>query len=117
MKLIKLFFLLIVIHLNGLKKVLFQGNPIVENCVACKFIWENVEETLRSSKGKFEFEDDNDKNPILVGQAFQYFCRISPDIFYEPCNRMFEQLYFFTQDFLNNTSIEEICKKNEMCPL
>ncbi len=98
-------------------KILFQGNPTVENCVACKFIWENVEETLGGSRTKFSLErSQEDRNPILAAQAFQYFCRISADIFYEACNKMFERLAFFTQDFLKSSSIEEICKKNEMCP-
>ena len=120
MKLNKYIFLIFIIWVFTFtisKKVLFQGNPIVENCVACKFIWENVEEALDSSKPKFNFGNTySDRNPILAAQAFQYFCRISPDIFYEPCNRMYEKLFFFTQDFLNRTSIEEICKRNEMCP-
>lgn len=119
MKLIKIFLIIIFIQnilnakLKNFKKVLFQGNPIAENCVACKFIWENVEESLGGSKENFN--SDNERNPILASQAFQYFCRISPDIFYEPCNKMFEKLFFFVDDFVKNISIDQMCKKNEMC--
>lgn len=42
-------------------------------CVACRFIWENIEESFGESK-----------NAILAAESFQYYCKISPDIFYDP---------------------------------
>ena len=99
------------------KSVPFVSNPIVENCVACKFIWENVEEALgvngNSSDGFLNKQ--NNRNPILAAQSFQYFCRISPDIFYEPCNVMFEKLFFMTQDFCAGKKTIELCVNNGMC--
>lgn len=99
------------------KSVPFIGNPVVENCVACKFIWENIEESLDANRSS-NFLDVNtsERNPILASQAFQYFCRIAPDIFYDPCNKMFEKLYFMTQDFCAGKSVKEICICNELCP-
>jgi hypothetical protein len=55
----------------------------VASCVACRFIWENIEEALGTSQ----------RNAILAAEAYQYYCKISPDIFYQPCNDMFEQLF------------------------
>ncbi len=103
------------------RSVPFVGNPITENCVACKFIWENIKEALSEGGsiggGNSFLEADNEKtrNPILAAQAFQYFCRIAPDIFYEPCNVMFEKLFFLTQDFCANKKTIEICINNGMC--
>jgi hypothetical protein len=95
-------------YISGLN-VPYIGNPIVERCVACKFIWENVEEALESG---FMSE----RNPILAAQSFQYFCRIAPDIFFEPCNIMFERLFLMTQDYCAKKSVIQICKDNELCP-
>ena len=96
------------------KSVPYIGNPIVENCVACKFIWENIEEALVDSNASF-LEPEGRRNPILAAQAFQYFCRIAPDIFFEPCNIMFEKLFFMTEDFCAKKRVKEICENNEMC--
>jgi hypothetical protein len=91
----------------------YVGNPVVETCVGCKFIWENIEESLTNSGS---FLDKNDRrNPILAAQAFQYFCRIAPDIFFEPCNQMFEKLYFLTQDFCARKPVVNICLDNGFC--
>jgi hypothetical protein len=97
------------------KSVPYIGNPIVENCVACKFIWENIQEALVESSNSF-LEPTGRRNPILASQAFQYFCRIAPDIFFEPCNIMFEKLFFMTEDFCAHKKVIEICENNEMCP-
>ena len=68
---------------------LYRGDPEVEGflfftiltpplfilgCVACKMIWENIEEAL----------GEDSRNSILAAEAFQYFCKISPDIFFNP---------------------------------
>ena len=100
--------LLIFIIVYG-KSVPYIGNPVVENCVACKFIWENVEEALDSG---FMSE----RNPILAAQSFQYFCRIAPDIFFEPCNIMFERLFFMTQDYCAKKTVIQLCIDNDLCP-
>jgi hypothetical protein len=110
--------LVIVILTVFSKKVPYVGNPIVENCVACKFIWENIEEALMNvpSNDSFLSNDDGKRNPILTAQAFQYFCKIAPDIFYDPCNLMFEKLYFMTQDFCARKKIAQLCIDNDFCP-
>ncbi len=103
----------ILIKLNDSKNIPYVGNPVVETCVGCKFIWENIEEALTNSGS---FLDKNDRrNPILAAQAFQYFCRIAPDIYFEPCNQMFEKLYFLTQDFCARKPIQNICLDNGFC--
>ena len=96
------------------RSVPYIGNPSAENCVACKFIWENIQESLIDSNSSF-LESEGRRNPILAAQAFQYFCRIAPDIFFEPCNVMFEKLFFMTQDFCAKKKIIDICVNNEMC--
>ena len=101
--------------LQSKNPVPYIGNPLVENCVACKFIWENIEESLIDSSTNFLRANDR-RNPILTAQAFQYFCRIAPDIFFEPCNSMFEKLFFMTQDFCAKKTVLEICQKNNFCP-
>lgn len=97
------------------KSVPYVGNPIVESCVACKFIWENIEEALMDNSSGFLESDSSRRNPILAAQAFQYFCRIAPDLFFEPCNIMFEKLFFMTQDFCAKKRILDICIDNELC--
>lgn len=96
------------------RSVPYVGNPVAENCVACKFIWENIEESLVDSNSSF-IESEGRRNPILAAQAFQYFCRIASDIFFEACNIMFEKLFFMTQDFCANKKVIEICVNNDMC--
>jgi hypothetical protein len=107
----KVILALIIIGVYLSKKVAYVGNPIVENCVACKFIWENIEEAMVNNNFL-----ESKRNPILAAQAFQYFCKISPDIFYEPCNIMFEKLFFMTQDFCARKRIIEVCINSELCP-
>lgn len=43
-------------------------------CVACKMVWENIEEAL----------GEDSRNSILAAEAFQYFCKIAPDVFFTP---------------------------------
>lgn len=105
--------ILALIGLSEQKAVPYIGNPIIENCVACKFVWENVKEALTDSTE--EFLSQGRRNPILAAQSFQYFCRIAPDIFFEPCNIMFEKLFYMTQDFCARKSIKDICIDNELC--
>jgi hypothetical protein len=107
-------FVIVSLCLNIMTKtVAYISDPSTEHCVACKFIWENIEESLVDSGS---FLDGNDRrNPILAAQAFQYFCRIAPDIFFEPCNIMFEKLFFMTQDFCAKKPVANICIENEMC--
>lgn len=93
----------------------FQGDKATETCVACKFIWENIEEALTSSSSFDSYMKPQDRNPILASESFQYFCRISPDIFFEPCNIMFEKLFFMCEDFVAKLSPLQICKKNDLC--
>lgn len=98
------------------KLIPFRGDKAAETCVACKFIWENVGEALDDQSREYiENTKSSRKNPILISQSFQYFCEISPDIFYDPCNNMFEKLFFLTEDFIAGMSVEELCKKNDMC--
>ena len=111
-KLYLLLFLLTIIGYTQNKSVPYIGNPIVENCVACKFIWENIKEALVDSSNSF-LEPEGRRNPILASQAFQYFCRIAPDIFFEPCNIMFEKLFFMTEDFCAKKSINQIITVNK----
>lgn len=114
MKSIGLLFLLIFfLEKIMAKSVPYIGNPIVENCVACKFIWENIEEALVDNSS---FLANDKRNPILAAQSFQYFCRIAPDIFFEPCNIMFEKLFFLTEDFCAKKSVKQICINNQLCP-
>jgi hypothetical protein len=110
-----LFYVMIMINYVTSRKVPYVSNPVAENCVACKFIWENVEESLVDSSSSF-LESEGRRNPILAAQAFQYFCRIAPDIFFEACNVMFEKLFFMTQDFCAKKKVVEICINNDMCP-
>ena len=115
MKKICMLLFLIVMTFSSSKKVPYIVNPVIENCVACKFIWENIQETLVDSSNNF-LEPDGRRNPILASQAFQYFCRIAPDIFFEPCNIMFEKLFFMTEDFCAKKKVKEICENSEICP-
>lgn len=107
-------FLICIINQICNKSLPYVSNPVAENCVACKFIWENIEEALVDSNSSF-LEIEGRRNPILAAQAFQYFCRIAPDIFFEPCNIMFEKLFFMTKDFCDKKKAVEICINNEMC--
>ena len=113
---LSIFFFYLAIYMSCVsnRSVAYIGNPSAENCVACKFIWENIQESLNDSNSSF-LESEGRRNPILAAQAFQYFCRIAPDIFFEPCNVMFEKLFFMTQDFCAKKKIIEICVNNEMC--
>lgn len=52
--------------------------------MACRFIWENIEESIGDEKSRIG---------LLAAEAFQHFCKRSPDIFFNPCNLMFERLY------------------------
>lgn len=108
-----LFLIILLLEKIFTKSVPYIGNPMVENCVACKFIWENIEEALVDNSA---FLSNDKRNPILAAQSFQYFCRIAPDIFFEPCNIMFEKLFFLTEDFCAKKTVKQICINNELCP-
>lgn len=113
----------VVLALNiNSKKLAYQGNKNVEYCVSCKFIWENINEALSKNQGIFsQYQTSNisgsseKSNPILISETFQYFCEISPDIFFEGCNLMFEKLFFMTQDFISGKEVAQICNLNGLC--
>lgn len=115
MKAVLIVTLLLIVRSTFLRIIPFQGDKATETCVACKFIWENVEEALTSSSSIDSFIKPENRNPILASESFQYFCRISPDIFFEPCNIMFEKLFFMCEDFVAKLSPLQICKKNDLC--
>lgn len=100
------------------KRVPFRGDKVAEMCVACKFIWENINEALEDPSDNFLYDSklkSSRSNPILISQSFQYFCQISPNIFYESCNLMFEKLFFLTEDYISGLSVKEICTRNDFC--
>lgn len=117
----RLVIFLVFIHLFSLlstRKIKFKGDVNTEICVACKFIWENIQEALKDDE-TFDVANlqssNRSCNPILISQSFQYFCQNSPDIFYEGCNFMFEKLFVLINDFTSGKSIEQICKSNSFC--
>jgi len=75
-----------------------------------------IHETIKQIEEALNNGDFSERNPILAAQSFQYFCRIAPDIFFEPCNNMFEKLFFMTQDLCAKKNIKQICIDNELCP-
>ena len=59
---------------NSKNKRVCTGNPDAEACVACRFIWENIGEAIGNES----------RNSVIAAEAFQYFCKISPDVFFNP---------------------------------
>lgn len=102
------------------KKIKYKGNRLVEYCVACKFIWENIDEALTEGESNIILEYDLNlssrrKNPILISESFEYFCSNSPEIFFEACNEMFSKLNNMMNDYISGKPWLEVCYLNELC--
>ena len=73
-------------------------------CVACKFVWTQV------NMGK-----SKDSTPDLVGQAFDNICADAPDVFYQGCDDMYDQIDFMIKDSLNKGTVDKICGCARLC--
>ena len=76
-----------------------------EACVACEFIWGAIAQRV-------------DKDTALVddvGAAFEQQCQDSPDVFYEGCDYMYDQVGDMIQDFLAGTPASAACTNAGLC--
>ena len=73
-------------------------------CVACKFVWSNV--NAAKSAGT---------TPDLVGQQFDEICADAPDVFYQGCDDMYDQIGSLIKDSMSGASVDQICGCAKMC--
>ena len=73
-------------------------------CVACKFVWSNV--NAAKSAGT---------TPDLVGQQFDDICADAPDVFYQGCDDMYDQIGSLIKDSMSGASVDQICGCAKMC--
>ena len=73
-------------------------------CVACKFVWSNVNNGMATPT-----------TPDLVGQRFDNICAEAPDVFYQGCDDMYDQVGHMIQDFMGGASIDQICGCAQLC--
>ena len=96
---------------GGLKSTFSMGKPSKksmgdkEACVACEFIWGAIAQRVDKSTA---LVDD-------VGAAFEQQCQDAPDVFYEGCDFMYDQVGDMIQDFLAGTSASSACKNGGLC--
>eukprot|EP00743_Colponemidia_sp_Colp-15_P000611 GILK01000684.1.p1 GENE.GILK01000684.1~~GILK01000684.1.p1 ORF type:complete len:235 (+),score=15.52 GILK01000684.1:50-754(+) len=82
----------------------FRGNPDIEACVGCRFIWENVE---------MDLGDVSDSNEI--SKAFMFYCKDVPEIFHDPCGEMSDQAKAMIQDYKQGFPVYQLCQRADMC--
>ena len=73
-------------------------------CVACKFIWNNVNSAKSAGT-----------TPDLVGQQFDSLCADAPDVFYQGCDDMYDQIGTMIKDSMNGGTVDQICGCAKLC--
>jgi len=86
----------------------FKGQR-VEDCLACRFIWKQVEMDVSNAK----FIED-------VQASFEHNCldaQKSP-IFYKACEDMYDDMYAMTDDYMSaDYTVDKMCQRANMCKL
>jgi hypothetical protein len=73
-------------------------------CVACKFVWSRINNVASKPS-----------TPDLVGQSFDDICAEAPDVFYEGCDAMYDQIGFMIKDSMAGASMDQICGCAKIC--
>jgi len=79
---------------------------LVEDCMACRFIWKNVE----SDAGNTEMHK-------TVYDSFINHCRrgMTAPLMYQPCQTMFGSLDDMISGYVSGLQVDEICAQARMC--
>eukprot|EP00753_Platysulcus_tardus_P005518 PLAT13424.1.p2 GENE.PLAT13424.1~~PLAT13424.1.p2 ORF type:complete len:159 (-),score=41.42 PLAT13424.1:94-537(-) len=75
-----------------------------ETCVGCKFVWYKVDSMTDATSGYEE-----------VRAAFEKSCQYMPEVFYDACDDMFDQLDEMVTDFLNDVGMDDMCINAGLC--
>jgi len=78
----------------------------IEDCMACKLVWSQV-----------EMDVGNSKIEEVIYTAFTRNCKEAQqaEIFYAACQDMFSSADDFVVDYLNGFSVEQMCENNRIC--
>jgi len=78
-----------------------------EDCMACRFIWKQVEMDVSTAK----YVED-------VQASFEHNCldaQKSP-IFYKACEDMYDDMYAMTDDYMSSDfTVDKMCQRSNMC--
>jgi len=86
----------------------FKGTR-VEDCMACRFIWKQVEMDVSNAK----YVED-------VQASFEHNCLDSQksSIFYKACEDMYDDMYSMTDDYMSSDyTVDKMCQRANMCKL
>jgi len=78
----------------------------VEDCVACRFIWLQIEQDV----GNSQIEEN-------IYDAFSNNCKeaqVAP-IFYPACNDMWDQIDDMIGDYMDGYSVNQLCENSRLC--
>jgi len=86
----------------------FKGQR-VEDCLACRFIWKQVEMDVSNAK----FIED-------VQASFEHNCLDAQKsaVFYKACEDMYDDMYAMTDDYMSaDYTVDKMCQRANMCKL
>jgi len=86
----------------------FKGQR-VEDCLACRFIWKQVEMDVSNAK---YIED--------VQASFEHNCLDAQKtvVFYKACEDMYDDMYALTDDYMSSDyTVDKMCQRANMCKL
>jgi len=79
----------------------------LEDCVACRFIWKQVEMDVSNAR----YVED-------VQASFEHNCLDAQKstIFFKACEDMYDDMYALTDDYMSNDyTVDTMCKRANMC--
>ena len=79
-------------------------------CVGCKFVWGRINAEVRAAP-------QGSLTPDIVGQSFDNICADSPDVFYQGCDDMYDQVGFMIKDSMNGASVDQVCGCAKICAM
>jgi len=86
----------------------FRGTRL-EDCMACRFIWKQVEMDVSNAK----YVED-------VQASFEHNCLDAQksSIFYKACEDMYDDMYALTDDYMSSDyTVDKMCQRSNMCKL
>jgi len=80
-----------------------------EDCMACRFVWKQVEMDVSNAK----FVED-------VQASFEHNCLDAQksQVFYKACEDMYDDMYAMTDDYMSSDyTVDKMCQRANMCKL
>jgi hypothetical protein len=92
--------------MRQIKQENFKSARLVEDCLACRFIWMNV-----------EMDIGNSETQKTIYDSFINQCKLGmkAPIMHAPCQQMFARVDYMITGYAAGLTVEEVCAQSRLC--